>query len=53
MYFADGNKFRDACLEVDPKSSITLEDGSFDGFAFSGKDGKWDQKFDIQIVTFK
>lgn len=54
MYFADGNKFRDACFEVDPQSSITLEeDGSFDGFVFSGKDGKWNQKFDIQIVTFK
>lgn len=53
-YYADAYSFRDACLELDPNTEIKIEDdGSFDGFVFSGEDGQWKIDHDIKINTSK
>jgi len=53
-YYADANAFKEACLALKPDMEINIgEDGSFDGFVFSGEDGQWKIDHDIKISTSK
>ena len=53
-YYADADAFREAYLALEPDADIKIEeDGSFDGFVFSGEDGQWKINHDIVISTSK
>ena len=53
-YYTDAFAFKDACLALDPKHEIKIEeDGSFDGFVFTKNDGLWTVDHDIKITTLK